>query len=186
VQSRKQEFEALVAPHFEALYEAAYRLTRRAHDAEDLVQEVCLRAYLKLDDIKTLEYVRGWLLRVQYRLFVDGDRRRRRSPFTGDSGTGEAEANWVSDAPGPEALTEASLVRRRLEAAWRRLSAEQRALLGLHAAGYDLSELERITGKGRNAISARLHRARRRLAKLLGFGAESAEFVNPSVNNNEL
>ena len=74
-------FLSLVAPHFDALYRAAMRLTRRPADAEDLVQEVCLRAYAEVEALRNLEFVLGWLLRVQYRVFVDVDRRRRRAPF---------------------------------------------------------------------------------------------------------
>ena len=55
----------------------------------------------------------------------------------------------------------------RLAAVWHRLDAEQRALLSLHAEGNDLEELAVIFGTNRNALSARLHRARQRLAKLL-------------------
>jgi DNA-directed RNA polymerase specialized sigma24 family protein len=50
---------------------------------------------------------------------------------------------------------------------WDRLDVEQRALLSLHAEGHDLAELAAIFGVNKNALSARLHRARQRLAKLL-------------------
>ena len=186
MRSSKQEFEALVAPHIEALYKAALRLTRRSHDAEDLVQDVCLRAYAALDSLRQLESVRGWLLRVQYRLFVDGVRRLRGSPVAENGTSPRSESCWRSELPGPEALTEGSLQRRRLSVAWRRLSAEQRALLGLHAEGYSLAELEQITGKSRNVLSARLHRARKRLAKLLDSASPASDHMHPRVRNNEL
>ena len=166
---RNREFEALVAPHIEALYRAAFRLTRQAQDAEDLVQDVCIRAYGEIDNVGALDYPRGWLLRVQYRIFVDGDRRRRRSPVSAHATVADASDCTACEAPGPEELTEAALQRDRLSDAWQKLTADQRALLGLHAEGYDLSELEQITGKSRNVLSARLHRARRRLARLLGM-----------------
>jgi DNA-directed RNA polymerase specialized sigma24 family protein len=157
VDDSKQEFETLVAPHFEALYRAAFRLTRRPHDAEDLVQDVLLRAYSELETVRHLEYVLGWLLRVQYRVFVDG-----------------------------EDLAEGALQTGRLETAWQRLTLDQRGLLALHAEGYGLAELENITGKSRNVLSARLHRARRRLSKLLSLNVDSAEPLNPSVTSNEM
>ncbi|HET8696630.1 MAG TPA: sigma factor-like helix-turn-helix DNA-binding protein, partial [Gammaproteobacteria bacterium] len=58
--------------------------------------------------------------------------------------------------------------------AWTELTAEQRALLALHAEGYGLAELEQIFGTNRNSLSARLHRARARLAKLIGDDARAA------------
>ena len=166
-----QRFQALVGPHFEALHRAAFRLTRRQHDAEDLVQEVCLRAYRELRKLEALESVRGWLLRVQYRIFVDGVRKRVRSAI--DATADDVSDLFASDEPGPEELTSAAYTQERLDRAWTGLTPEQRALLALHAEGYGLAELEQILGTNRNSLSARLHRARARLAKLIGDDARA-------------
>jgi RNA polymerase sigma-70 factor (ECF subfamily) len=186
VQDRLRRFEALVGPHFDALYRAAIRLTRRRQDAEDLVQDVCLRAYAEVPALESIDYVLGWLLRIQYRLFVDGLRRRRRSPFVAGAASAEAVDAMACEGPGPEELTEAAAQRCRLEAAWRTLSADQRALLGLHAEGYGLAELERITGRSRNVLSARLHRARRRFAKSLNGALPAGERRAFMEKQNEL
>lgn len=164
----ERPFEDLVGPHFEALHRAALRLTRRHHDAEDLVQEVCLRAYRELATLPSLDNIRGWLLRVQYRIFVDGVRRSARARTETPAGGPDIADLFPSEEPGPEELTSAAYTQERLDKAWQELTPEQRALLGLHAEGYGLAELERITGKNRNLLSARLHRARNRLAKLIG------------------
>jgi RNA polymerase sigma-70 factor (ECF subfamily) len=153
-------------PHFDALYRAAMRLTRRRADAEDLVQEVLLRAFPALAQLESLESPRGWLLRVQYRVFVDGYRRRSRSPVVALPAGADADGIG-SDDPGPEALTDAHLCRRRLARVWPTLEREQRALLALHAEGYTSAELAAIAGVSANAVNVRLHRARARLARLL-------------------
>ena len=185
-QISRDRFEALVRPHFEALYRAALRLTRSTHDAEDLVQEVCLRACRELETLERLEHVLGWLLRIQYRLFVDGDRRRRRSPIHSGDGADDFVDRVVCEFPGPEELAGAAAGHRSLEAAWARLRPEQRALLALHAEGYDLADLERITGSNRNALSARLHRARMRLSKLLAHAESANPRMTPAVTRHEL
>ncbi|MBN1240073.1 MAG: sigma-70 family RNA polymerase sigma factor [Gammaproteobacteria bacterium] len=161
-------FDRLIAPHFDALYRAAYRLTGNAPDAEDLVQEVCLRACPKLPELEDLDSAKGWLLRVQYRVFVDGARRRRRSPLTPMSGEVEASEHMISAAPGPDEEADALLSNGPLERAWAQLERNQQALLALHAEGYSLAELHEITGLAKTVLTARLHRARTRLAKLLG------------------
>ncbi len=170
------DFDRLIAPHFEALYRAGYRLTGNRPDAEDLVQEVCLRAYPRLAELERLDYLRGWLLRVQYRVFVDGKRRGQRSPLRPMSSEIEASNRMISRDPGPDEQAEALLGNVPLERAWGKLNRAQQALLALHAEGYGLGELEQITGLARNVLTARLHRARRRLAKLLQHhaGAEPA------------
>jgi RNA polymerase sigma-70 factor (ECF subfamily) len=161
-----RRFDAVIRPHFDALYRAAMRLTRCREDAEDLVQEVVLRALPELTRLATLDSPRAWLLRVQYRLFVDGARRRSRSPieaFEGDP----VVASAASELPGPDRLAEHRQREQQLACVWHELPRQQRALLAMHAEGYSLGELEVMTGLSRNAIGVRLHRARARLAQLV-------------------
>jgi RNA polymerase sigma factor (sigma-70 family) len=162
--SAKQRFAVLVEPHYEVMYRVAYRLTRSAHDAEDLAQEVCARAYTRLADLELLEQPRGWLLRVLYRLFVDSVRRYERK---------HVESLEDADAiafEGPTLLEEAERAteRRRLDLAWRHLDHDQQALLALHdIEGHSLAELMKLTGLKEGTLKSRLHRARVRLGKLL-------------------
>ena len=51
----------------------------------------------------------------------------------------------------------------------------QRTLLGLRIEGYDLPEIEAITGFDRKVLSKRLHRARRSLARHLLSQAQGAQ-----------
>jgi RNA polymerase sigma factor (sigma-70 family) len=165
-EDRARRFDAILRPHFEALYRAGLRLARRREDAEDLVQEVAVRAFPELERLETLDNPRSWLLRVQYRIFVDGHRRRGRSPFVTLAEPADVDGIG-SDEPGPEDLTEAHLCRRRLARVWPSLDRQQRALLALHAEGYTPAELAAIAGLSANAVGVRLHRARARLARLL-------------------
>jgi RNA polymerase sigma factor (sigma-70 family) len=101
------------------------------------------------------------------------ERRRAAAPLAGDEALGVPH----SDEPGPERAAEARRTHERLAAVWDRLDAEQRALLSLHAEGHDLEELAAIFAVNKNALSARLHRARQRLAKLL-----AADEVGPALH----
>jgi RNA polymerase sigma-70 factor, ECF subfamily len=159
------EFAALIAPHLAALFRAAYRLAGNRADAEDLVQEACVRAFAHIEALKSATHRRAWLCKVQYRAFIDGVRRRQKSPLRA---TGEDfDATRCSDEPGPEDTAEASLTERQVLAAWRELDKEQRALLALHVEGYTLAELQSITDLSTDVLKARLYRARVRLGKLL-------------------
>jgi RNA polymerase sigma-70 factor (ECF subfamily) len=73
-------FERLVRPHFDRLYRLAWHLTRRKVEAEDLFQELLIKAYGKLDVLAKIDEPGSWLCRVMYNLFVDERRRfaRRR------------------------------------------------------------------------------------------------------------
>jgi RNA polymerase sigma-70 factor (ECF subfamily) len=163
--SAAQRFEALVRPHYERLYRAAYRLTRSVHDAEDLAQEVCVRAYPRLEELAGLDNPRGWLLCVLQRLFIDQTRRYERSHVESLAGL---EDTLVSDAPAVADQADEALRKQRLDRAWQRLGKEQRALLALHdIEGYSLAELTQMTGLKEGTLKSRLHRARVKLGRLL-------------------
>lgn len=164
--SATERFEALVGRHYDLLYRTAYRFTRSVHDAEDLVQEVCVRAYPRLDELERLDQPHSWLLCVMRRLFIDQLRRFDRSHV--DSIESHDEAGFASQTPGPSEETEAALRARRLDRAWQRLDRDQRSLLTLHdVEGYTLAELMEMTGLKEGTLKSRLHRARARLGKLL-------------------
>ena len=74
------EFDHLLREHVPALYRAAYAWAGAFHRAQDLVQELLVRLYPKLDELRGLDRIRPWALRVMYRIFVDQVRRERSSP----------------------------------------------------------------------------------------------------------
>jgi RNA polymerase sigma-70 factor (ECF subfamily) len=168
------EFSRLIAPHLDALFRAAYRLAGKRADAEDLVQDVCVRAYESLGALKALDQPKSWLLKIQYRVFVDGVRHRDRSPLRA---TGEDfDATSISGEPGPDEVVEATHTERRILEALTHLDKEQRALLALQVEGYSLSEMQAITDLSTDVLKARLYRARVRLGKLL-----AAERTSPAL-----
>lgn len=159
-------FTALIEPHFAALYRTAFRLSRSAADAEDLVQEVCVRAFPQLEELERIDHVGHWLYCVMYRVFVDSRRRYERKhvrPLT------EIDAeSLVSDTAGPEEQTEHLARAQRLERAWGHLTEEQRALLALHEVeGYSLAQMTAITGLKEGTLKSKLHRARVKLGRLM-------------------
>jgi RNA polymerase sigma-70 factor (ECF subfamily) len=166
------DFSKLIAPHLAALFRSAYRLTGNRPDAEDLVQEVCIRAYAEIGTLRSFEQPKSWLFKVAYRAFVDGVRRRTRARVRA---TGEDfDATRFSDQPSPEETTEGELAEQRLLDAFGRLDRDQRALLALHVEGHTLAELQAITDLSTDVLKARLYRARVRLGKLLAADTPAA------------
>jgi RNA polymerase sigma-70 factor (ECF subfamily) len=72
-----RRFATLIEPHLDALFRAAHRLARNRADAEDLVQETCVRAYERIAEPRDPQLIKPWLLRVMHNLFIDGVRRAR-------------------------------------------------------------------------------------------------------------
>ena len=178
--STSERFEAFLSPHFDALHRAAYRLAGNTHDAEDLVQEVCVKIYPKLSELEKLDHPRSWLLRVLYNLFVDTTRRRDRTNVTSFSAMEDPDASamMASIEPGPEEYAEAAILEAVMDQAWQRMEKKQRALLALHdIEGYTLAEMHEITGTKIGTLKSQLHRARVRLGKLLQRGFEPVAVV---------
>jgi RNA polymerase sigma factor (sigma-70 family) len=61
--SRAKKFERIFTPHLDAAYDYARWLTRDARNAEDVVQEACLRAFKFLDSFNG-DSARAWLLAI--------------------------------------------------------------------------------------------------------------------------
>lgn len=74
---RPEDFEALVARYENRLYRTALAIMGNVPDAEDVVQEVFLRAYEKAPDFETDEHKTAWLVRVTVNLCNS----RLRSPW---------------------------------------------------------------------------------------------------------
>jgi RNA polymerase sigma-70 factor, ECF subfamily len=159
-------FDTLVAPHLATLFRVAWRLTRNTADAQDLVQDTCIAACENPRDVRDAEQPLRWLLRVLHNRFIDTARRRKRSPFVVLDEIAAA-TRLVSEAPGPLELLQQADGEQQLERAFLLLEETQRTLLTLRAEGYDLAEIEAITGIDREVLRARLHRARRSLAQHL-------------------
>ena len=165
-----ERFETLLQPHFEALYAAARRMTLSPYDAEDLVQEVCIKAFDRLDELEKIEYPRAWLLKVMYNLFIDSVRAAGRSPVD-VAGTGDDSAEpdrLDSGAERPEDQVERNQRIEQILRAMRCLNAEQCALVAMHdIEGLSIDELSRLTGQPAGTIKSQLHRTRKKLGRLL-------------------
>src|SRR5438132_8362195 len=75
-------FEAEALPLLNGMYSAAYRLTRNAADAEDLVQETFLRAYRGFHQFQEGTNLKAWLYRILTNTFINSYRKKQREPQT--------------------------------------------------------------------------------------------------------
>jgi RNA polymerase sigma-70 factor (ECF subfamily) len=86
-------FEAHVLPHLDAAYNLARWLTRDPHDAEDVVQEACVRALRYLASLREGE-ARPWFLTIVRHATYDWLGRHR------DRGDGAALVELAADSAG--------------------------------------------------------------------------------------
>ncbi len=163
-------FERLVRPHFDRLYRLAWRLAGQKAEADDLFQELLIKAYGMLDDLVEIDDPGSWLSRVMYNLFIDEQRRfsRRRMRVVEEGQlSGEGLASFAGDE-NPATDHEQLEKIRRLDEALGQLSDDHRIVVMLHdTEGYKLSEIEELTGVPVGTVKSRLHRARARLREIL-------------------
>lgn len=168
--SSRKRFESLLRPHFDGLYAAARRMTLVQADAEDLVQEVCLKAFLKIDQFEEVTYPRAWLLKMLYHQFIDTHRSRLRSPLTcAETGVDSFEPEEISAGSWqPEQLVDREIRVAQILRAMKCLNKELCALVAMHdVEGVTLEELHELTRLPVGTIKSQLHRTRVKLGRLL-------------------
>jgi RNA polymerase sigma factor (sigma-70 family) len=169
---RRDRFEALTMPLMRPLYAFAVRLTRRAEEAGDLVQETYLRAYRTFDNFQAGTNARAWLFQILYSIHLNEVKRRGRQPATlsmeSVDETGPMEiADWsgvTEILTNPAIDWDGSEVEREL-AQLPEPFRQAIALVDLGELTYE--EAANVTGCPVGTIRSRLARARRKLAERL-------------------
>ncbi|BCS34490.1 RNA polymerase sigma factor [Luteitalea sp. TBR-22] len=164
-------FEELYRAHSPRLYAVAYRMLGHAQDAEDLLQEIFLLAFRKMDSYKGDASLGTWLYRLGVNACLDRLRSRARR--------NEQQTEWLDDELPPVAATSDGgpglLHRLDLERALRELPPGCRAAFLLHdVEGFEHREVASMLGIAEGTSKSQVHKARARLRRLLGDGAAAA------------
>ena len=163
-------FERLVRPHFDRLYRLAWRLAGSKAEADDLFQELLIKAFGMLDDLVKIDQPGSWLGRVMYNLFIDEKRRfaRRRMHTVAE---GEMAGDGLAGLAGnDDPVYENQRLEKiqRLDKALAQLSDEHRIVVLLHdTEGYKMAEIQELIDVPVGTVKSRLHRARARLREIL-------------------
>jgi RNA polymerase sigma-70 factor (ECF subfamily) len=161
----RKQFESLALEHLDMLYRVARRMTRDAHNAEDLVQETYLRAFRSAGDFELQAFgIRPWLIRILHNLYVSRGQREQRQP--GSMGDEQLEAAAVA----PEALPAWSWegTDQQIKRAFETLPEEYQTAMHLWAIEeLSYKEIADALEIPLGTVMSRLHRARQRLSELL-------------------
>ena len=173
----REAFDELVRRYRRSVYNLVRASSAGDSDAEDLVQDIFVRAYRAIGSFRGESSFRSWLYRIAINV-VRSHRDRRR--LTSGAGSLRVEdSGALEDIAAPEDV-EASLDRRRaIDRALATLSEDQRLLIVLRdVEGLTYDELAKVVKIPRGTVDSRLFRARQRLrASLEGYGA-----TRPSVD----
>lgn len=145
------------------------RLIGRPEDVEDVAQEVFVRLYYSLDQLRTAEVFEPWLYRLTVNAAYDYLRRAKRRNESRMADLSEQQvllADSLAGSRQEDDDRQKSQVREFMDALFRHVSEEDRLLLTLkEVEGLSLKELEGIYGINENALKVRLFRARQRVLK---------------------
>ena len=162
-------FEQIVAMHAERVYGALRRFGLDPGEADDVAQEVFLRAWRSLDRFEGRAQLSTWLYRIA---FNEAQRRlaRNAAATLGTDPGGEDRLRTVQGPAGerPEARLEGRELTAMLDRALRELPDEWRAAVVLRdLEGLSTVEAARAVGVREPAFKSRLHRGRMQLRALL-------------------
>jgi RNA polymerase sigma-70 factor (ECF subfamily) len=177
--SHRSKYESIVMIHLDAAYALARYLTRNDRDAEDIVQDACLRAFRFLETFRGGSS-RAWFLTIVRNVYYGELKRKRSQPLNvvldeGETTLEDSEsAPWTRTEHDPIRALERAEAQRRVRAAVTQLPDEYREILVLR----ELEELSyqdiaRIARIPIGTVMSRLSRARKLLYKALQQERES-------------
>ena len=82
--AERSDFAEQAMQYAPQLYSAALRMTRKPADAEDLVQEMYLRAYRSFHTFEEGTNLRAWLFRILTNTYINSYRAKQRRPIETD------------------------------------------------------------------------------------------------------
>jgi RNA polymerase sigma-70 factor (ECF subfamily) len=162
-------FNQLVVSYRKRILGTIARLIGRPEDVEDVAQEVFLRLYYSLDQLRSPDVFEPWLYRLTVNAAYDYLRRQKRRQESRMADLSEQQVMMADAAAGGKSQAEQQYragVREFVQELLGEVSEEDRVLLTMkEVEGLSLKELERIYGVKENALKVRLYRARQRVLK---------------------
>jgi RNA polymerase sigma factor (sigma-70 family) len=177
-------FGPLIDRHRPTAMRLARRLLGHPADAEDVVQEALLQAFLGLHELRLTDRFGAWLLGIVVNLCRMRWRGRPGVYAIEDWEGGRVVpgVTWVDRQPSPDVIAEAQELHRLVLDAIALLPAEQQQAVRLHyLEGLTLWDIAGLAGVPVGTVKARLHRARARLRQHVGRAVADTSEPIPSI-----
>lgn len=163
-------FEPLVQKYSARLFATARRYARRESEVEDIVQEIWLKAYHKLDSFRGDAPFEHWLMRLAVRTCYDFLRSHQRNRESSFADLTDAEDDWLDRfATAPESVSEeAEAARLLINRILDQLSPSARLVITLlEIEERSVKEIAALTGWSVPLVKVRAFRARAEMKKIL-------------------
>ena len=153
-------FEVLMRRYNQRLFRVAQSILNDELEAEDVLQETYLRAFVHLESFEARAAFSTWLTKIAVHEALG--RRRKRNRFRPSEDSASHLDRAPASAPSPERRAGSRELRRALEAAIQALRPSYRVVFVLRELeGMNTRETAEVLGLSRTLVKVRLHRARR-------------------------
>ena len=165
-------FHELVEQYKRPLFALAYDLTGNHHDAEDLSQEVFIKAFRGVADFRGEAQVYSWLYRIAVNTYLN--KRRKKALRFRQLWDDFSQISHTDDAKSePDRQAEADVMRRHVETALKKLSPRERSAFVLrHYQDLSLKEVAALMEVAEGTVKSLLFRATQKLRTALAFYRE--------------
>lgn len=180
-------FCSLAQAYERRIYSLAFHYCRDRQDAEDLSQEVWLKAYAALATFRYESSFYTWLRKITINCFLNHNRRRSRSfpwpiQLAGTINDHAIEDKARPAAAGLETTLENRLVLEKVMQALSEATAQQRLIFLLkHQEGMTYEEISKELGCSPGAVKKSLSRTIAKLRQQLGVNEESENYISCAV-----
>ena len=159
-------FGQLYDQHFDRIYRYLFVKTGHQREAEDLTQQVFLKAWRAIGSYKQKGMpFSSWLFRIAHNEMVDYYRKQGKVE---ELPLEEAESVPSSEKSDPALLAETNLRIDEVVAACEKLTEAQREVLYLRfAAGLSVADVAKVVGKKEGAVKVMQHSALRALRRII-------------------
>ncbi len=162
-------FRDLVTAYQRKVYGLAYQITRNHTDAEDVSQVAFMKIHKALGTLKPGLGLSTWIYQITRNAALD--HLRARSAHPRGPAPGQASAEPVDPAPGPEASAETACLRSRIDEALAGFSERERTVFVLrHDHDLKVREIARTLGISLGTVKSYLFRSIQKLQKELEAG----------------
>ena len=164
------KFEVLITRYQPRVFATARRYARREDEVQDIVQEVFIKAFQKLDSFRAEAPFEHWLMRTAVRTCYDFLRSHQRNRETTLTDLSDPEVDWLERfAASPEDNSKNTDAARTLvERVMAQLSPEARLIITLlELEDRSVKEISQLTGWSIPLVKVRAFRARAQMKKIL-------------------
>lgn len=166
---RKEEGAVLrfIQQYQDLIYSQSYRMLQNRMDAEEVCQDVFMKALKKIDEFEGKSKLSTWLYSISYKTCLDVLKKRKRRGRELDVDSVHVP-EWT-DIEDSLSLLENKEQRRLIDEALEQLEATDAVLIELYyLQGMPTKEIAAVTELSEGNIRIRMMRARKKLALLLG------------------